>query len=444
MTLQCGHSAATDVDIICPQCGRSFIAYPYIPYLLILGYILLTYYWRKFQFSDLLLPLFIIMLITYFSCILRNRNEELSKTLMLCMPPVFIWIILHGQLPIYIKGIEEIILVLSFIVVVIPIMSSIALGFNDAVNMNGINKGSYWVVISIFISLTITILHFIFPSILALNLPSWISSILSKINNFVEIIYKYRIAFVAIVLCLISIISISVSLIRELRNRRRDHTKPEYNQEYNYPINAFFNSIADAIKTASDFVVQILGIIVEEVFSLFKDTFFRTILILIRLIRPFVLIFLSVILAVSVLKIVGFMGILWNSNGFWSAPFLEWIIFLVFTLLSCVVLWLTMIVAYKKWRDNSKKTITLQDAFVACLGNKTNNEEAYYESITISTYMYIFFYCLTFLGAWLIINLIHHLFGIDYPRPLGIIFCLSIGVVLIMGISRMVSKPQNR
>jgi len=217
MNLQCGHNADCDLDTICPKCGRSFLPKLYIPYLTILGVLLLFYYLRPTSFINLLTPLFWIFSWFLIGSILRNRVNELSKALMIIIPTMIIWAIENRGLPQYLEGIKDILLAISIVFLFIPILSSIGLGFKDAIHYNGINKGSYWIVISIFVSIGITLLYFIFPSLIATFQFEVYTTIFQKTYDYLELIYKYRSAFVAVVLGLVAAISISISLVRELK-----------------------------------------------------------------------------------------------------------------------------------------------------------------------------------------------------------------------------------
>ena len=447
MNLQCGHNADCDLDTICPKCGRSFLPNLYIPYLTILGVLLVFYYLRPTSFINLLTPLFWFFSWFLIGSILRNRVNELSKALMIIIPTMIIWAIANRGLPQYLEGIKEILFVISSVFLFIPIFSSIGLGFQDAVHFNGINKGSYWIVISIFVSIGITLLYFIFPSIVAICQVEELSIVFQNIYEYLKLIYKYRSAFVAIVLGLVAAISISISLVRELKVKSFSVPNSINENQTNLSLlSIIIISIGDlakifteAIRTAGDLARQILVIIFEEVFVLFKDTFLRTILIFLRLIRVTFIVVSSILLFGAIVSIVDFVDVLWKSGDFWTTSFGGWSEFLLSCIIFGVIIWLILMLTYKKWREFNSQPISLRRTFFSFFGSKRDVLVAY-RSITISIFMYMFFFSLAFLGAWLIINPVQYLFGLEFPSPIGFLFTVSVGLIVIFGTIKLIFK----
>jgi hypothetical protein len=445
MNLQCGHYADCDLDTICPKCGRSFLSKLYIPYLTILGVLLVFYYLRPTSFVNLLTPLFWIFSWFLIGSILRNRASELLKALMIIIPTMIIWAITNRSLPSYLEGIKEILFVISTIFLFIPILSSIGLGFKDAVHYNGINKGSYWIVISIFLSIGITLLYFVFPSIVSICQIEALTLVFQNTYDYLELIYKYRSAFVAIVLGLVAAISISISLARELKVKSFNIPN-SINEDSLSPFLIIIKSIenlakifAEAIKTAGDLARQILVIIFEEIFVLIKDTILRTILILLRLIRVTFIVVSSILLLGVIVSIVDFVDVLWNSGDFWTTSISGWLEFLLSCFIFSVIIWVILMLTYKKWREFNGQSISFRRAFFSLFGSKRDVLVAY-RSITISIFMYMFFFSLTFLGAWLIINPVHYLFGLEFPNPIGFLFTFSVGLIVIFGTIKLIFK----
>jgi hypothetical protein len=447
MNLQCGHNADCDLDTICPKCGRSFLQKLYIPYLTFLGVLLVFYYLRPTSFINLLTPLFCIFSWFLIGSILRNRVNELSKSLMIIIPTMIVVAIAKNDLPQYLESIKNILFILSFVFLSIPILSSIRLGFQDAVHYNGINRGSYWIVFSIFVSIGITLLYFIFPYIIAIIQIEALTIVFQYIYDSLEYIYKYRSAFVAIVLGLVAAISISISFVRELKVTSYNIPNSiNENQNNLSPLNIIIISIgnlakifAGAIRTAGDLARQILVIIFEEIFVLFKDTFLRTVLILLRMIRVLFIVVSSILLLVAIVRIVVFVDILWNSGDFWTTSLAGWLQFLLWCFIFSVIMWLILMLTYKKWREFNSQAISFRRAFFSFFGSKRDVLVAY-RSITISIFMYMFFFALTFLGAWLIINPVQYLFGLEYPNPIGFLFTFSVGLIVIFGIIKLIFK----
>lgn len=447
MNLQCGHNADCDLDTICPKCGRSFLPKLYIPYLTILIILLVFYYLRPISFVNQLTPLFWIFSWFLVGSILRNRVNELSKALMTIIPTMIIWAIANGGLPSYLEEIKEILLVISAIILFIPILSSVGLGFKDAVHYNGINKGSYWIVISIFVSIGITLLYFVFPSIVSICQLEALTLVFQNTYSYLELIYKYRSAFVAIVLGLVAAISISISLVRELKVKSFNIPNSINENETNFsPFSIIIKSagnlvkiFVEAIKTAGDLARQILVIIFEEIFVLIKDTILRTLLILLRLIRVTLIVVFSILLLGAIVSIVDFVDILWNSGDFWTTSLNGWFKFLLSCFIFAVIIWIILMLTYKKWREFNGQTISFRRAFFSFFGSKRDVLVAY-RSITISIFMYIFFFSLTFLGAWLIINPVQYLFGLDYPNPIGFLFTFSVGLIVVFGTIKLFFK----
>lgn len=443
MNLQCGHKADCDLDTICPECGRSFLTRPYIPYLFISGILLVIYYLRPYSFKDLISPVFWIVSWFVLTIILRKRPNELSKALMLIIPTMLIWAITRENPPHYFIGIDRILFIASIILISIPIVGSISLGFQDAVHMSKLNKGSYWIVLSVFISLGLTLLYYSFPTIIDLIPFPDIRDVLDNVYYYLEIIYKYRSALVAIVLGLVTVISISVSLIKELKVKSFNipNTQSQSNAS---PFSVIVKSIENlsiiflgAIRTAGDLVRQILVIIFEEVFALIRDTFMRTVLIILRLVRTTIIIILSIFLYNSIDNIVDLIQMLWNSESFWTTSFTGWFFFLINCIVFFVIIWLMSMITYRKWKEFNGQSFSLSRAFASFFGSKREVLIAY-RSITISTIMHLFFFTLAFLATWLIINPVHYLFNLKYPEPLGFLFAFSIGLIILFGIIKLI------
>lgn len=451
MNLQCGHKADCDLDTICPECGRSFLTRPYIPYLLIAGILLVIYYLRPYSFKDLISLVFWIVSWFIFTIILRKRPNELRISLMLIIPTMVIWAVTRENPPYYFIRIDRILFVASIILISIPIVGSISLGFQDAVHMNKLNKGSYWIVLSVFISLGLTLLYYSFPTIIDLIPFPDIKNVLNNVYYYLEIIYKYRSALVTIVLGLVTVISISVSLIKELKVKSFNIPNTQ-SQSNSSPFNVIVKSIENlsiiilgAFRTAGDLVRQILVIIFEEVFALIRDTFIRTVLIILRLVRTSIIISLAIFLYNSVDNIADFIQLLWNSESFWTTSFTGWLSFLIDCTVFFIIIWLMSMITYRKWKEFNSQSFSLSRSFLSFFGSKREVLIAY-RSITISTIMYLFFFTLAVLATWLIINPVYYLFNLKYSDPFGFLFAFSVGSIILFGIIKLVFKKsiQNK
>jgi len=444
MKLNCGHTADCDLDTICPKCGRSFMRRPYIPYLLISLSLLIIYYLRPINFEDLLLPVFGIGVWLIIIFILRNRPNELTKALMILIPTMIITSFIDKNAPIYLVDFEKALIIISIVVISIPVVSSINLGFQDAMYLNKLNKGSFWIVLSMFISLGLTILYYTLPIIIELAEIELIKNVLNEIYYYLEIIYKYRSAIVAVILGLVTIVSISASLIKELKVK--PFTFPNSKKSTGTsPIDIILTSMENVFKiigggimTAGNLVRQILVIIFEQVFALIRDTIIRTFLILLRLIRTTILVILSVFIYRIIHNIVLFSGELWSSGNLWTSSINGWISFTLNCALLPIVLWLLTMLSYRKWKEFNSSPFSINRTLSSFFGSKTEVLVAY-RSLTISIIMNLFFFSLSFLATWLVINPVHYLFYLNYPEPLGFLFILSVSTILIFGIIKLLS-----
>jgi len=172
---------------------------------------------------------------------------------------------------------------------------------------------------------------------------------------------------------------------------------------------------------------------------LIKDTFLRTVLILLRLIRVTFIVVFSILLLGSIVSIVDFVNMLWNSGDFWTTTISDWLAFLLSCFIFCIIIWVLLMLTYKKWREFNEQALSFRRAFFSLFGSKRDVLVAY-RSITISIFMYIFFFSLTFLGAWLIINPVQYLFGLNLPNPIGFLFTFSVSLIVILGTIKLIFK----
>ncbi|WP_163324148.1 hypothetical protein [Draconibacterium mangrovi] len=418
---------------------------PYVPYLIFSLLLLIIYYLRPLNFVDLLLPVFGIGIWLIVIFILRNRPNELTKALMLLIPSMIITsVLIDKNAPQYFMNIEKLLIIVSVLILLIPIISSINLGFKDAVYLNKLNKGSFWIVLSMIVSISLTLLYYSLPIIIGLINHSFIKEVLNKLFYYLEIIYEYRSAIVAVILGLVSIVSISASLIKELKVKpfifpnSKLHTGASPFEIIINSIENFFKIIGGGILTAGDLVRQILVIIFEQVFSLIKDTIIRTLLIVLRLVRTSILIVLSLLIYRLVYNIVLFTAELWISEDFWTTTVYEWIFFLIYCIFLPIMLWLMTMLSYRKWKEFSSSPFSINTAFSSLFGSK-NEVLVSYRSLTISIIMNLFFFSLSFLAAWLVINPVHYLFKLENPSPIGFLFTFSISTILIFGFIKLIS-----
>ncbi|MDR0605800.1 MAG: hypothetical protein LBG80_16020 [Bacteroidales bacterium] len=449
MKLRCGHDTNCNLDTICPKCGKNFFP-AYIPFLFIVVILLAFYYLRPFSFKDLFTPLFWIFSWFLLTIILRHRTRELFNALMLTIPTMLICAITNYNLPDYLTEIREILLVISTIMITIPILSSIGLGFQDAVHLNRLNKGSYLIVITIIISIFITFLHLIFPTIILICKNQRLeSATLQSVYDYFELIYRYRRIFVAFVLGLVSVISISISLIRELKVKSYNiPDTPNNIQSNSFIVSIIYTNmgnitkmVTQGIKIVSNLIYQILTIIFDEVFKLIKDTIYRAVLILFRFMRVIFIIVLTFFLSEITNKISYRMEGLWLSGDFWTMDISHWALFLLLCFISCFLLLIISILTYRKWKKITDLSIGFKRIFLFVLYSKDDTLAC--RSVTVSTLMYVFYFLLSFFGAWLIINLIHYMLKLDYANPIGFLFVFSfvfsVGLIVINKILKKIT-----
>jgi hypothetical protein len=347
----------------------------------------------------------------------------------------------NHDLPEYLTKIREILLVISIIIIAIPILSSINLGFQDAVHLNRLNKGSYWIVISMIISIGITFLYLIFPSIIGICQKQELeSTVFQYIYNYLELIYRYRQILVAFVLGLVSVISISISLARELKVKSYNipnipNTVPNRSIFFILFTNIgnITKMVIQGIQIVSNLMYQILIIIFEEIFKLIKDTIYRTVLIFFRFLRVTFIIISAALLSVAIEAVSYFVNKLWKSSDFLAIDGADYFLFLLLCVISCFLILTISMLTYRKWKEFTDLSIGFKRIFFSVLGSKDDALVAY-RSVTMSIFMYAFYFLLSFFGAWSIINPVHYLLGLKYANPIGFLFVFSAGLIVISGI----------
>jgi hypothetical protein len=446
MKLQCGHNSSCDLDTICPECGRSFIATPFMPYAVGVIMVLFIYYSDKFipgSYAEKLSILMVLFVWFLEVCILRKKGTELIANLLISIPVLII--AFQHIIPSGIgSNLKSTIIAFAYLVLSVPFIFAIFLGFKDAIHYDSLNKGSFWLIISLFISILISVLYGIFPVIQKLNPFEDIRETLATMYNYLEVIFNYRTAFVAIILGVVTVFSISGALRSELKVRGVKKSAIEDPNASAFDVifvglSRFFGNLGEAIVTGVDLGRQILAVVFIEVFKLFKDSLIRSLLIMIRVLRVVVLALIVLGIAIVIGKIVSYIETLWQSPTFFTMDITEWGIFFLFCLLFGFAIWIFTMFTYKKWRDYLNFPLGLKRTFISFFGTRDEALTAH-RSITISVFMHVFFLSLVFLGAWLIINPTHLILNLDKPNPIGILFCITIMVMIILGSIRMIMK----
>lgn len=446
MKLTCGHNSSCELDTICPQCGRSFITMPFMPFAIGVVLVLFIYYSDGFflgTYNEKLTLLFVLFVWYLEICILRMKRTELIANLLISIP-VLVIAFQHISTNFWGVEINSVIIIVAYLLLSIPFALAIFLGLKDAAYYDQLNKGSFWLIISFFVSLVISILYYCFPFIQKLNPFIQLNTTLTNIYYYLDFVFNLRTAIIAVTLGVVTVISISKALLEEL-HVKKSTTKPTgeiSNSSVDVilvGLSSFFGNVGEAILTVMDLVKQILAIVFLEVFKLIKDSLVRSVLIILRVLRVATLALIVLGIAVTISKIVNYVVLLWVSSSFFSMNIYEWLKFLGLCLLLGISIWLFTMFTYKKWRDYSSFPLGVKRTFITFFGTK-NEALIAHRSITISVFMHMFFLGLAFLGAWLIINPTHLILNLNKPAPIGILFCSTIFLTIILGSSLLIKS----
>lgn len=451
LKLKCGHKLNTDLDIFCTNsnCNRMYIP-AYIPY--IISVILLTIiFFQKviigvipyqiFQIRPfLLVGLIDLFLLFMIISALRHRIIELLFCIFTVMPFLVIYSIINPIIELPISQKIDFILSISLLIQFSSFIFALIYGLFDArkyAKDNGLHSGSFWITLAFIISVVLTLFEIELNFLVSITPETSFRLVLNDVLSWTKFIGKYRTYLIAIVSALVIVLSTIESIRYNLVVKKVELYEFNINFENNlftvFIKNIFklVLSIIEIIATVSKVTLKILTLIGIEILEIFKDLIFRTLMLMLRLIRFVGVIFFTTLFYNYSIDLANKIDFLWNSTAFYEPNKQIYFSLLISLVISMFCLWSILMLSYRKWKLFEPENLTFKYSFALIFG-KWNELQVSIKSITYSSMMYPTYILLSFLGAWAIINSILY-FVNDNISSVGILFVSSISVIISLG-----------
>lgn len=412
---RCGHSN-DELNLVCIECGRFFIRWPIIPFVLTIVSIVVIYFFsNNFFLSSLYL--YSIVSIVFLISILRRKPVQLAY--MLCIVPSTFYVSYFMQRRIesnYSSEAELVLFAVTFALVIIAALISIYLGIMDAKKNELLNKGSLWVLISILASLSFTLLYYLILFFYnnANNVSEPSSKQLKDFYFYLNLVYKIRFIIVFAIFIITVIISTAIAFRKELKT----------------------NVFKDPFRKSFHIIVQFVAILLNEIYRTFVNTITRILLILNRLLKFFIIFGSSYLLLVLIIELSQINQLLSKNRSFIPVSITTFgELALVIFGIGATILLLTL-ATYNESEHS-------EFSFKSIIKRVLYMEKVRFNNLNISVLVYFFFFSLAYLFSWLIISAIHYAVSIEGPNPIGLI-TISYSVIWIVAGTIYALRNRNK
>lgn len=410
---RCGHEN-DELNLICNDCGRFFIKWPFIPLIVSILSIVLVYYFSDSYLNSFILY-FDIVVIVFIISILRRKVAQLWYILLIIPSSFYLSIISNENVRNNLNQVEGIVFkAIALSLLIIAMLISIYFGINDAVVYQNLNKGSFWVIISLLLSLLFTLVYYLIPLFFKENIFESNTYLAKQVLYYLKIVYQIRFFIVASIFVVTILVSTAIAFKRKLNT----------------------SMFSDPIRKSFHMITQFVAILANEVYKTFKFTLIRLMLILFRLVKFAIITSFTILLSYFLFFLSNYLNLLINTYEFWGLSFVDYLILIFLIILSFLVTMLITVASYSKqsFTHTNILSILTQVLFI---------EWDRFKNLFVSTLYYTFFITLSFLFAWLIITLLYFIFDINRPSPVGFLSTIYFVTLTLVAILYNYRNRQN-
>ena len=402
--LRCGCEKSTDLDVFCMKCIKgvspvalfSGIAFFALFVVYLLTCIIYPGYSTSFYVFAILGVLFCVIIIS----VLKVRPLEMLMFLAAFLSVYAFCIINHSECPSIIIEVRSKIETIGLVAISAPIVLAIIFGFIDASKYQKYGNGSLWIVSWGLFILLLSLISFVSEQIPFLDTNEGTFFDIVPFANWFLIYYKTVYAFLIL-------IAIFYSLIKTFEYNEKFTDKSESNNTSTSNNDRLLNTLLaifyKAPKTGFEFfgraISRFFSLTLVALINLLANTAIRTFLLVVRLLKTALVIFLCYVLLYSISEYSSeYIATLWSYNNTGEIFSSRWyyLISIVFIILSFLGIELVLILSSRKYRTggSNEEPISIDFLKKAFLSSLIKPE------VTSISYTTAWYLCGTVIAFW--------------------------------------------